>query len=163
MYYDARFIWSSNDRTPSNIFEMLEEFLEVFASAQPGACLRRFTGSSEGGCSIYWIDRQFIWPGPTAEDHSLYKEATVRYGEIFHRSLWTRWDSSEFIGTDTTIGFWEGLVVSLWDPMQGSKSWMGGTGRCYKDVVLLDRTWYVSIRNYVEFEIGDYFVIYIFD
>lgn len=39
----------------------------------------------------------------------------------------------------------------------------GGTERCYKDVVLLDRTWYVSIRNYVEFEIGDYFVIYIFD
>ncbi len=43
MYYDARFIWSSNDRTSSNVFEMLEEFLEVFACAQPGACLRRFT------------------------------------------------------------------------------------------------------------------------
>lgn len=40
---------------------------------------------------------------------------------------------------------------------------MGGTERSYKDVVLLDRTWHVSIRNYVEFEIEDYFVIYIFD
>lgn len=40
---------------------------------------------------------------------------------------------------------------------------MGGTGRCYKYVILLDRTWYVSIRNYVEFEFGDYFVVYIFD